>query len=254
MYNSPTTALYGFTTLPADQSKTSPSFSSTNESPAFIDVATIQLPTTPLAQRVLAYSKEKLSPQTINHSLRVYSYGMAIAREGFPEWGLDEKEKLKETWFLTAMLHDIGTGEKELGGTRLSFEFWGGMHALQLLQDGAITKGCGHEHAAAPREQAESVCEAIIRHQDVQEKGNVTLMTRLIHLGTLLDNIGAGAELVSKKTVESVNAKYDRKEWGGCFESVVRREKEIKPYGESIPVGVAGVCVALTFDSYGESD
>ncbi len=76
------------------------------------------------------------------------------------------------------------------------------------------------------------MCEAIIRHQDVQDKGNVTLVTRLIHMGTLLDNVGAGAELVSKETIKSMNKRWGMEGWSGCFEGVVRREKEVKPYGK----------------------
>lgn len=117
------------------------------------------------------------------------------------------------------MLHDIGTSPAFLETTKLSFEFWGGFHALQILQaDGA------------PREQAESVAEAIIRHQDVQDKGNVTLITRLIHMGTLLDNIGAGKELVHPQTIQKVNEKYSREGWSGCFAETVQKEKKAKPW------------------------
>lgn len=140
------------------------------------------------------------------------------------------------------MLHDIGTTDEHIGATRLSYEFWAGVKALELLQEGSGDGECIPKTelrdadfgiaASAPREQAESVCEAIIRHQDVQDKGNITLVTRLIHLGTLLDNIGAGKELVHEKTIENVNAKYDRTGWRGCFRDVVVKEKDLKPYGE----------------------
>ena len=142
IYDSPTTKSYGFTTLPADQSKTPPS----NNSPASVDASTLELPDTALAQRVLAYVSSKLNWQTVNHSLRVYSYGLAIARECYPEWKLEQEEGLKETWFLAAMLHDIGTSEETLEGTRLSFEFWAGYHALRVLQDGGLTRECGDEN------------------------------------------------------------------------------------------------------------
>ena len=55
-------------------------------------------------------------------------------------------------------------------------------------------------------------------------------MTRLIHMGTLLDNIGAGIELVNEKTIEAVNAEYGRKGWSGCFKGTVDWEKREKPY------------------------
>jgi len=130
---------------------------------------------------------------------------------------------------MTAMLHDIGTTPQTIGNTRLSYEFWAGVHALDLLQNTSVSGG---GEGVAPRDQAESVCEAILRHQDVQDKGQVSLVTQLIQLGTLLDNIGAPqpAEWVTKGTIESVNEMYPRKGWSGCFAGTVEQEKELKPY------------------------
>lgn len=137
------------------------------------------------------------------------------------------------------MLHDIGTPEETLRSTRLSYEFYAGIHAYEILQDAKLTMhhtagagGAGDaSEATAPQEQAESVVEAILRHQDVQDKGNVTLMTRLIHIGTLLDNVGAGKELVSEGTVKGVVRKWPRDgQWTGCFRGTVELEKKEKPY------------------------
>ncbi|KAK6380636.1 hypothetical protein LTS17_004836 [Exophiala oligosperma] len=205
-----TTKLYGLTALPADQTRTKPA----TTKPDPVEISSLAVPRTELAARV-------------------DNYGCAIARQCFPDFGLAPGSALEETWFLTAMLHDIGTAEEFLSSTRLSYEFWAGVHALDILQDPSLT-GLGDEKASetgmAPREQAESVAEAIIRHQDVQDKGSLTLMTRLIHLGTLLDNIGAGAELVNRKTIENVVREYPRPGWGGCFKRTVEKEKKIKPY------------------------
>jgi len=223
MSHTTNTKLYGFTALPADQSQAKPS----SAGPIPVDAESVQLPNTPLAKRVIKYVKSKLDADTYRHSLRVYTYGCAIARQCFPEYELIPGSELEETWFLTAMLHDIGTSSEYLTNTRLSFEFWGAFHALQLLQDPAVTGG---GEGTAPVEQAESVAEAIIRHQDIQDKGMITLITRLIHLGTLLDNIGAGREFVHAETIESVNKKYPRPGWSGCFKKTVEKEKSVKPY------------------------
>ncbi|KAF8952269.1 hypothetical protein BGZ46_003596, partial [Entomortierella lignicola] len=134
---------------------------------------------------------------------------------------------LDETWFCTAMLHDIGTTPEHISSTRLSYEFWAGYHALDLLQD---VKVSGGGEGVAEKDQAESVAEAIIRHQDVQPNGGISLLTRLIHWGTLLDNIGAGSELVDGETIENVCKEYSRKGWGGCFKGTVEEEKKLKPY------------------------
>ena len=173
-------------------------------------------------------------PETYRHSHRVYSYGRAIASQCFPSWNLTPGSKLDETWYLTAMLHDIGTADEFIHSTRLSFEFWGGYHALDILQHPSSSNSApqtgDHSSTSAPRSQAESVAEAIIRHQDIQPAGYVSLMTRLIHLGTLMDNVGASTDLVNPKTIENVVQEYDRKGWSGCFESTLKKEKSIKPY------------------------
>lgn len=219
--------------LPADQSKTPPSTST----PKPLTPEQLQLPSTPLANRVNTYAKSKLPHQTYTHSLRVYTYGRAIAHECFPDWNLTPNSPLDESWFITALLHDIGTTPEHISATKLSYEFWAGFHALSILQDASLTAGSSSgssnkedESATAPKEQAESIAEAIIRHQDVQPSGKITLLTRLIHLGTLLDNIGAGQELVHPDTIRAVNEVYDRSGWSGCFRDTVVREKELKPW------------------------
>lgn len=200
---------YGFTALAASADALKPS-----QSPVAQPAADV--PNTPLAQRIRAYAEANLPADTFRHSMRVYSYGVAISRV-FPEWNV--QSELQETWFCTAMLHDIGTTDENMAATKLSYEFFAGYLALDLLKD-------------EPKEQAESVAEAIIRHQDVQDKGQVSLMTQMIQLGTLLDNIGAEApfKLVTVETIAAVNKAYPRDGWSGCFKSTVDKEKHLKPY------------------------
>lgn len=60
------------------------------------------------------------------------------------------------TWALTCLFHDIGTAEAFFKSTRMSFDIYGGIKALEVLK----TFGSAHD-------QAEAVAEAIVRHQDV---------------------------------------------------------------------------------------
>lgn len=221
--NNTNTSKYGLTSRPADQAKDRPE----NPSPKPVPISSLKPPTTPLANRINSYCRSKLPEDTYRHSLRVFSYGCAIARECYPSFGLTPGSPLEETWFCTAMLHDIGTTPEHISSTRLSYEFWAGYHALDLLQD---VKVSGGGEGVAEKDQAESVAEAIIRHQDVQPNGSVSLMTRLIHWGTLLDNIGAGPELVDEGTIEEVCKEYPRKGWSGCFKRTVEEELKLKPY------------------------
>src|SRR2546430_1473397 len=96
--------------------------------------------------------------------------GQAIAREQFPDWTYCD-----ETYLLTCLLHDIGTTSKNLRSTLMSFEFYGGMLAHDLL----------HKENSAPRAQADSVAEAIMRHQDIGQTGKITTIGQLIQLATI---------------------------------------------------------------------
>lgn len=99
--------------------------------------------------------------------------GQAIAMQHFPEWRYSP-----ETYLLASLLHDIGTTDQNMQNTRLSFEFQGGFQALNLLKQTGATQSA-----------AESVCETIIRHQDVGETGNVSVLTAVIHFATLLSTL-----------------------------------------------------------------
>ena len=57
----------------------------------------------------------------------------------------------------------------------MSFEFYGGMIALDLL----------NKELKAPIEQAEAVAEAVIRHQDLGTSGTITELGVLIQLATI---------------------------------------------------------------------
>jgi hypothetical protein len=74
-YNSPTTASYGFTALPANQSLTPPSTSS----PGAVNAEDIKIPDTEIARRALGYARKNLPDDTVKHSLRVFTYGVAVS-------------------------------------------------------------------------------------------------------------------------------------------------------------------------------
>jgi len=60
-----------------------------------------------------------------------------------------------------------------MSNTHMSFEFQGGLLALTKLQE-----------FGAHKIQAESVAEAIIRHQDPGETGTVSAMVQMIQIAT----------------------------------------------------------------------
>lgn len=96
-----------------------------------------------------------------------------MVTHNFPTWIASAKEHFFETWALTCLFHDIGTTPLMREHTHMSFEFQGGFLALVKL-----------EAFGAPKAQAESVCEAIIRHQDPGESGTISRMGQLVQIAT----------------------------------------------------------------------
>ncbi|KAK7732744.1 hypothetical protein SLS57_000687 [Botryosphaeria dothidea] len=181
----------------------------------------ITYPDTELVRQSLARVGKELQPETLNHSLRVYYYGMSIVQNQFPHW-LSEKWINEETWLLICLFHDIGAAPNNLGNTHMSFDFWGGIEALQtLLKFGG------------PKSQAESVAEAIIRHQDPGETGTISCAGLLVQMATEFDNMGHYKELVHPETVKNVIEKHPRLGWSGCFSKTIREEIKLKPWANS---------------------
>ncbi|KAL1407811.1 hypothetical protein Q8F55_007246 [Vanrija albida] len=175
------------------------------------------VPDTPLAKAVEQYAKDNLPSQTFSHSHRVYLYSKAILAQHFPDWKLTD-----ETLFLTCMMHDIGTSHHAHRDTLMSFEFYGGFLALNLIQS----------HGGA-KSQAESVCECVIRHQDLGTTGTQTQLGAVIQLATVFDNAGLNPDLVATSTIESVVKAWPRDGWSACFAENVAEEIELKPWCHS---------------------
>ncbi|KAL8802067.1 MAG: hypothetical protein Q9223_007075 [Gallowayella weberi] len=202
-------------------------------------VASIELPDTPLARSTLEYAKRELKKETFNHSMRVYYYGKAIHVQQFPEWNFTD-----ETYLLACLLHDIGTTDKNISATHMSFEFYGGILTLNLL----------FKDFHAPIEQAESVAEAVIRHQDIGETGKITTIGQLLQLATIFgkavqtrqrfrwltastDNMGGHKELVHVDTIADVTKCYPRNNWSSCFAATIRKENGLKPWAHTTALG-----------------
>jgi len=145
---------------------------------------------------------------------------------------------------LTCLLHDIGTTDKNITATLMSFEFYGGLLTLNLLKS-----------LSAPIAQAENVAESVIRHQDLGETGTLTRIGALIQLATIFDNMGGNPQLVNKGTIESVVEAYPRKGWSGCFARTIRKENGLKPWAHTthlgeldFPVGVENNSLMAPYD------
>jgi len=204
---------YGWTALSCDPQKWG-GIVKYHKEPVPQLVADVVVPDTPIVKAAMEYVKNELPPHTFNHSMRVFYYGMAIAKQQFPDWKFST-----ETWLLTCLFHDIGTIDKHTHGTFMSFEFYGGIIALNVLKE--------HD---CPIGQAESVAEAIIRHQDPVETGTIHTIGLLVQLATQFDNMAYRAGYIHSETIKSVVAAYPRRNWSKCFSTKIREECEVKPW------------------------
>ncbi|KAJ7195279.1 hypothetical protein B0H12DRAFT_1169516, partial [Mycena haematopus] len=207
--NDPNVAHYGFTAVPRDPDvlfKDHPTASGNHPKQDPFTVKDFPVPESALVNQVRDFVKKELDLQTFNHSNRVYVYGAAIVKTHFPEWTYDN-----ETWYLACILHDIGTAEKFLATTKMSFEFKG-------------------------------VCDAIVRHQDIFVKGtgNITQIGQASsshhprYAVSILDNVGLWSSFPVRShpsnLIETTVAAFPRLGWSEHFARVVEKELHLKPW------------------------
>ncbi|TFY79584.1 hypothetical protein EWM64_g4433 [Hericium alpestre] len=189
------TTFYGFTAVPRDTDvlfKDHPTASGPHPKQDPFTIDDFPFPDSKLVR------EKELDEKTYNHSNRVYIYGAppplpppgladaalgtALVKTHFPAWAYD-----RETYYLACLLHDIGTAERFLASTKMSFEFKGAIVARDLI----LSTG-------GPEDQADSVCDAIVRHQDIFVKGgNITMVGQVLQLATILDNVGLCVRFLS---------------------------------------------------------
>ncbi|KAL1639728.1 hypothetical protein SLS58_007626 [Diplodia intermedia] len=184
----------------------------------------IDFPNTELVRQSLARVQKEIPTETLTHSFRVYYYGMSIIQTQFPHW-LSDGWVDADTWLLVSLFHDIGTTQGNLRATNMSFDLWGGIEARQTLL-----------RFGANKSQAESVAEAIIRHQDPGETCNLSCVGLLVRISTLFDNAGHHKALVHPDTIRNVVEKYPRSGWSGCFAKTIRQEIALKPWAHSTAI------------------
>lgn len=201
--------------------------------------APIAHPESALVDAIMAQAEHELPRETLNHSLRVFQWGAAIAGDFFPSWKLNH-----ETFLLACLLHDLGTTPEKRELSFLSFEFHGG-----LLSHAKIVQAGGES------EQADSVAESIIRHQDIdgEAKGSLSQLGALLQLGTLYDNAGLHDELIHVDFFECVTDAIPRMKWSDCFEAAIFEECKAKPWCHTTKIGAGDFSRLIRGNTRGNS-
>lgn len=189
-------------------------------------VSSLPIPSSPLAKSVQSFAKAQLTPETYNHSMRVFYIGTAVLLEHFRNaWPSLVEDPT--TYFLSCLLHDIGTTDANIAATKMSFEYYGGFLARKMVVDAF----------EGDPEMGDSVAETIIRHQDVGHRGYLSANTQLIQIATLFDNMGGHQQLVAKETLEDIYKEFPRGKWSTCFADVIHKECGLKPYSSTTRLG-----------------
>ncbi|KAI9735175.1 MAG: hypothetical protein M1834_001765 [Cirrosporium novae-zelandiae] len=184
----------------------------------------VLLPSSPLSQYVLEYAKANLPLPTLHHSLRVFQYCLLV----LPHLPPPIPSMSPETVFVASLLHDIGTTVENMTGTRLSFEFWGGIKAGEVVKSGG----------GSDKVQTEGIMEAIWRHQEVVgEEGFISALGMALQISTLLDNIGDHADLIHPDTIAAIVKEYPRLKWSHCFAKTAQAEMKLKPWSHTTVLG-----------------
>lgn len=213
-----TEAQNGWTAVPVDPAKILHGKEYVH-APEPLDISDIPWPKSDVVDKIHQICKDKLPEKVYNHSMRVYYYCYAITTQQF------RTTISLDTLALASLLHDIGATPANMHSTRMSFDLYGGILALNMINE-----------LGGDKDQAEAVSETVIRHQDLGTEGNITLLGQVIQLATLYDNIGAHPGIIHEKTRESVNDKFSRQGWLGCFAETVEEEMRIKPWCHSTHV------------------
>ncbi|PVH16913.1 uncharacterized protein CXQ87_004471 [Candidozyma duobushaemuli] len=116
----------------------------------------------------------------------------------------------------------------------MSFEFYGGFIAKEFIEEEAKDKTF-----------AEAVCEAVIRHQDIGDSGNITTLGLILQIATILDNVGKHTQYIHPETLNYANKKYSREGWLACFAASTDNENAKKPWGHTSKLGVPDFSEAI---------
>lgn len=101
---------YGFVRVPREVEKAIPVVNASRPQ------AVVPPPNSETARLVREYAAKELTAPVLNHSLRVFQYSVAIIRDQFPAWDLDQ-----EVLYVTCLLHDIATTDQNMRATKMSF-------------------------------------------------------------------------------------------------------------------------------------
>jgi hypothetical protein len=182
----------------------------------------IRLPATDTAARAREFVERIEAPFLVNHSIRSYLFGTAVAAAR--GWEYDD-----ELLFLCSVLHDVGLTEEGNGDHR--FEVDGADLAVRFLREQGV-----------PQARTDVVWDAIALHTSphiAERKGAEIALTRL---GIAADVAGAGAGLLPAGFADEVHARFPRLDLEDGLADAVVAQVLAKP-AKGVPMTFPGELV-----------
>ncbi|MDC3332631.1 HD domain-containing protein [bacterium] len=149
-----------------------------------------QIPDSENCQKALAMVSEYSPDHLVNHCLRSYAFGIAMAYKAKQPFD-------KEVFFLGAIMHDLGlTTEFDSGNT---FEIDGADAARSFCIEHALSA-----------EKADLVHEMVVHHNSVGIAHKLDPEIALLHFGAGADVAGLWIKDIHKKTLSEVLSEFPR--------------------------------------------
>jgi hypothetical protein len=178
-------------------------------------------PPTPTAERALETARAMADDALVNHSLRSYAWGRALATATGIAYD-------SELLFVAALLHDLGV-------TPL-FD----AHSEPFEDAGGAVGWVFAAGAGWPVERRERVREVIQRHMWPEVDPAFDAEGHLLEVATSFDVRGAGADAWDADLVTRVVRRVPRLDFSASFEGSIRAQAERKPESHARRLHVAG--------------
>jgi cyanamide hydratase family protein with HD domain len=178
--------------------------------PAAMGINDIKIPDTAIAKQATELVERCSPPFLLNHAIRTYCFGVAIARH------LHLKADM-EVFYLASIMHDLGLVDPH-DRTDGSFEVVGADAAHNFV----IEKGY-------EQEKADMVHEAIALHSAVGIADKREPEIALVHFGAGIDVIGFRMEDVAAETRDAIVNAYPRLAFKQAFSALIDEQAARKP-------------------------
>lgn len=178
--------------------------------PRTIPLDEIKIPDSDLAIKATQLVEQCSPPFLLNHSLRTYCFGVAIAKH------LRLKPDL-EVFYLAAIMHDLGL-VPPYDRQQDSFEITGAVAARQFI----IAQG-------EPTSKADLIHEAIALHSSVGIAHKREPEIALLHYGAGVDVIGFHNEDIAPNTLRDIVSSHPRLDFKEAFIRLLEEQVILKP-------------------------